>query len=906
MIRLSSCQPIFTDCRAGGKTILAIYVRTLVRQAQFYTIQGKWIHKQVPQLHFKVPQFVNIAEVAQILPYLPQAEVGEKDLDQSHQLGAGVPRSAGATMVEKMREFVQASNKVYRAHADRIDHAFDLVAEEVHLQSKTLSEIASTILQIPDPSQITAPALWAVHRALVQAEIGFRLDHRDHWRTGMFEVLSKKEVNLAMGVRQWLREYQERLISQATHLSSKKWAPSDRVDVDGATVIANFVSNTRRIIQDSRKFRPLAASGYISTGSVQFEARPRSPFSLKAVATRNVTLGNFSPRETDIIRFLELWAARRYLRPGSTLSAMGPMLLRAVGMYEGFELDESMGYTFLQEIGVLAPWENRIAFNTRLALPRYNFDDVSEQLLTKADLSLIDWEPKDSMEHLRRDWKGLEVFCVDSAGAQEIDDGFSLEPIEGDEAHFWVHVHVANPTAFLTPEDPISQYAGRLIETIYLPDRAYHMLSPTITQQHFSLQNNRPALTFSGKLNTSGEIVDTNITPGIVRNVKFYTPEFLFQQLAPDDAEVSPASTLTVGNNPPPEEFYGKKDMTQTLDDSQKKTLHKLLELGAAHHRQLLSNGAIFGRFPKPEASVHHMDNTLPYRRAIRRIEGDPTITISAIEFDPTPGRKVLEAEAIGMLVPNLMILACEVAARWTSKRGIPMFYRGTQRNPELESASEYKKNVLDPLTEKYGAPPYPESLRYMSLAGRGYSSTDPIPHQVLGTNAYTKVTSPLRRYGDMLAHWQIEAAIRHEAETGESLVGKRDPSCLPFSRSQVEQIIPHLSVREETISQAKRMSQIHWILQALYRAYELKEAPLPETFEIYIWGQALWGEAISEGVTKKLGLQCFVKPPKESALQGKMTTGDWWEGKIDKIDLYTRIIWMTPTRLIERTREEL
>ena len=889
----------------GRYTVLAIYVRTFERQAQFYTIQGKWVHKHVRQLYFAVPQFVSTAEVAQILPFLPQAEVPHKDLDQSYQLGAGVPRSAGASMVEKMIEFVRSSDRVYRAHADRIDHAFDIVADEKRLQSATLSQIASTVLEIPDPSSITFPALWAVHRALGQVEVGFRLDNQDHWRTGLFEVLSKREVALVMTVRQWLREYQEKVTSHLAHGSPVKSKSLD--EEDGAWIIGSFVANARRIIKESRKFRPLTVSGCVSTSSVQLAVKVRESFNTVETATRNVVMGYFNERETEIVRFLELWAARRYLRTGSTLSAMGPMLLRAVGMYEGFDLDESIGYTFLQEIGVLAPWENRVAFNTRLALPRYNFDNVTEELLTKAEKRLKEWKPKDSMEHLRKDWGDLEVFCVDDARAQEIDDGFSLEPIEGDEAHYWVHVHVANPTAFLTPEDPISQYAGRLIETIYLPDRSYRMLSPTMTQNHFSLHKDRPALTFSAKMNANGDIVDTNITPSIVRNVKFYTPGYLIQQLAPEGAETNPASTFTVGNNPPPNvSSYRENDVSHTLDNSQKKTLQKLLELGAGRQRQREAKGAIFARFFQPEASVHYVHNTLPFRRTVRRIEGDPTISINAATFDPTPGRKALEVEAAGMLVPNLMLLTCEVAALWTSKRGVPMFYRGTERNLELESATEYKQNVLDPLTEKYGAPPYAESLRYMRLAGRGYSSPDPVPHEVIGTKAYTKVTSPLRRYGDMLAHWQIEAVIRHEAETGESLVGKRDPLCLPFSRSQVEEMISHLSVREEMISQAKRVSQLHWILQALFRAHEFKEAVLPETFEIYMWSLDLWGEDTVSGITKELGLKCLVRPTKESAAQGGIEVGDWWEGKIEKIEIYSRKLWMAPTRLIRRTRSEL
>ena len=40
----------------------------------------------------------------------------------------------------------------------------------------------------------------------------------------------------------------------------------------------------------------------------------------------------------------------------------------------------------------------------------------------------------------------------------------------------------------------------------------------------------------------------------------------------------------------------------------------------------------------------------------------------------------------------------------------------------------------------------------------RGVVHTDaPVPHAGLGLDAYVQVTSPIRRYNDLLAHWQLK-----------------------------------------------------------------------------------------------------------------------------------------------------
>lgn len=64
------------------------------------------------------------------------------------------------------------------------------------------------------------------------------------------------------------------------------------------------------------------------------------------------------------------------------------------------------------------------------------------------------------------------------------------------------------------------------------------------------------------------------------------------------------------------------------------------------------------------------------------------------------------------------------------------------------------------PTEEELEAVPYGPCRDVMlrSRMVRSISSTDkPTPHAGLGLPGYVQFTSPIRRYGDMLAHWQLK-----------------------------------------------------------------------------------------------------------------------------------------------------
>ncbi len=77
-----------------------------------------------------------------------------------------------------------------------------------------------------------------------------------------------------------------------------------------------------------------------------------------------------------------------------------------------------------------------------------------------------------------------------------------------------------------------------------------------------------------------------------------------------------------------------------------------------------------------------------------------------------------------------------------------------------------------------------------------GQSKTTPGPHAGLGLDAYVQVTSPLRRYTDLLIHQQLRAHLRGEA---------------PLELQTVMERIAVASDNMRLIRQTERISNTHW-----------------------------------------------------------------------------------------------
>ncbi len=154
---------------------------------------------------------------------------------------------------------------------------------------------------------------------------------------------------------------------------------------------------------------------------------------------------------------------------------------------------------------------------------------------------------------------------------------------------------------------------------------------------------------------------------------------------------------------------------------------------------------------------------------------------------------EVLEDAPSRQLVAEMMILAGEVAARYGQEHGLPLLFRN-QPQPELPPDEELWQLPAGP-------------VRYCAIRRcmpRSEVSTTPARHASLGLDTYTQVTSPIRRYSDLLAHFQIKAHLR------------QDP--LPFSLDQMKELAMTVSSTVYEATLVERQTNRYWSLEYLRR----------------------------------------------------------------------------------------
>jgi exoribonuclease-2 len=163
------------------------------------------------------------------------------------------------------------------------------------------------------------------------------------------------------------------------------------------------------------------------------------------------------------------------------------------------------------------------------------------------------------------------------------------------------------------------------------------------------------------------------------------------------------------------------------------------------------------------------------------KVHGDE-VSISIIEDSPSR-----------QLVAEMMIMTGEVGAKYGQDHDLPLPYRG-QPQPELP-----------PDEELMLLPPGP--VRFCAIRRcmpRSEMWVNPARHASLGLDTYCQVTSPIRRYADMLAHFQIKAHLRGDA--------------LPFDAEQLQDIMQVMVATSYEGQLMERQTNRYWALEYLNR----------------------------------------------------------------------------------------
>ncbi|RUR74643.1 ribonuclease catalytic domain-containing protein [Chlorogloeopsis fritschii PCC 9212] len=153
----------------------------------------------------------------------------------------------------------------------------------------------------------------------------------------------------------------------------------------------------------------------------------------------------------------------------------------------------------------------------------------------------------------------------------------------------------------------------------------------------------------------------------------------------------------------------------------------------------------------------------------------------------------VLDDSSSRQLVAEMMIVAGEVAARYGQAHNIPLPFRG-QPQPELPREEELLQLPAG----------FVRACAMRRCMPKSEMSITPMRHAGLGLDTYTQATSPIRRYSDLLTHFQLKAHLRGDAP--------------PFSAEQLKEVMLTVSTITQEATMVERQTNRYWALEYLRR----------------------------------------------------------------------------------------
>ncbi|THV07283.1 RNB-domain-containing protein [Dendrothele bispora CBS 962.96] len=470
------------------------------------------------------------------------------------------------------------------------------------------------------------------------------------------------------------------------------------------------------------------------------------------------------------------------------------------------KMDDAVTQQLLVELGVIAPWQDLTDLREDLDIDvdgvrMKRLDDLVGKKLGRPTsqefLGPEDFYPSDPSESFRHDFGDMPVYVVDDPSASELDDGISIEPIPGEANASWIHVHIADPASLIPPSHLLAKSAYDAVESFYLYHMVEHMLPPSLThhpKHGLSLGalppgESRRVLTYSAKVHSNGDISDYRVRPGLVKNIIVTSY---------DSVEAA------LGIPPPPNHLPFGDTLTPPLINAHTDFAVSQFKLLKTVADSMVQRRMRDGVFIRDQVDAQLFDLKFP---SIARPTLEPSLFTG---FPPAKYRtfSVRETDSgARSMVSECMKIACRVASRFCTDRDIPVLRRYATR-PVATSDSAFQ-TILDNRSPNGYVDSSVTSSRLLSETVAGYS-TEPRQHYGNGIaegEGYVRVTSPLRRYTDLMTAWQIHASIQ----------GKP----LPFSMEWMKDFCVVLKTKERLKKRADGLHRIYWAILFIQRWME-------------------------------------------------------------------------------------
>lgn len=245
--------------------------------------------------------------------------------------------------------------------------------------------------------------------------------------------------------------------------------------------------------------------------------------------------------------------------------------------------------------------------------------------------------------------------------------------------------------------------------------------------------------------------------------------------------------------------------------------LYLLAEVAKSRREWRNSQGAIDATVP--EASIKVLDPDSP----------KPSIIMSVVD----------QAGPASQLVSEMMIACGEALAAFGEEKNISLPYRG-------QASQEIPAGDMEAIPE---GPCRALALRrYLGRADMSFMK--PISHAALGVRGYVQFTSPIRRYSDLLAHYQVKAILRGEPP--------------PFSSAYVEAVMAVVNLQSRQARKLQVSSTRYWAIEYLRRQ------PRGTQFQALVLRFVREGEPLV--LIEKLGIQAQANLVRNTAVGSEIT----------------------------------
>jgi len=447
----------------------------------------------------------------------------------------------------------------------------------------------------------------------------------------------------------------------------------------------------------------------------------------------------------------------------------------------------------------------------------------------------------------RKDLRDKFIVTIDPDDARDFDDAIDVEKI--DNEGWRLGVHIADVSAYVTPDSALDREARRRGNSVYLPDRVIPMLPERLSNGVCSLNPGVDRLTHSVfvEFDKSGRAKNARFARSVIRSARRLTYKEAYAIL-----QTKPNGELS-------------------------RRLHVAWELASLLRRKRFEHGSLDLDFP--EVKVYVDPAGKPIR--LERVENDES----------------------HQLIEEFMLAANDAVARELRHRSIATIYR-VHEDPDPEKLAEYREFVLS-FNHKVGdlshrkevqrflasicGKPEEQALKIGLLKSlkRARYAAQPLGHYGLAKANYLHFTSPIRRYADLVVH--------------RTLAEHASPRRSKIDIGQIESLANHISDTERNAAEAEiesvRLKKLQFFEQQL-------EERNPQVFRAAIMGVRNYGlvvelpDALVTGVVhvSTLGDDFYIFDAAQRRLIGRRTrrrfsVGDEIRVFVARVDTFKRQI---------------